>query len=181
MGLGAIGVVVRAMAFLGDVTVPLAMIVTGAMLGAERAGAVWNRHVTGVAALRLIAFPAIAMVLLVLARMIGFRPEAATSMTLVIISAMPVAVTCSLVAEKYDGDVSLVSHAIFLSTSALLSGQVRNNQPKTDPHVDNTPTLPKDTRENLTEHPIFISYLCARSIKTYFLLDFTTFTVILSQ
>lgn len=118
IGRGAIGVAVQAMAFLGDVTVPLAMIVTGSMLGAERASAVWNRRVIGVAVVRLVLFPAMLMLLLVLARLIGIRLDAAASMTLVIISAMPVAVTCSLVAEKYDGDVSLVSGAIFLSTMA---------------------------------------------------------------
>jgi hypothetical protein len=118
IGLGAMSVVVQAMAFLGDVTVPLAMVVTGSMLGDEDAEGLWSARITGLVAIRLVGFPVLVMLLLLLARTIGLHVETATATTLIIISAMPVAVTCSVVAEKYGGDVSLVSRAIFLSTMA---------------------------------------------------------------
>ena len=115
-GLAVLSIIVQAIAFVGDVTVPLAMIVTGSMLAGAGAAGAWNRRVIGIAAVRLAAFPLLVMLLLGMARIAGLHLDAAVGMTLLIISAMPVAVTCTIVAEKYDGDVSLVARTIFVST-----------------------------------------------------------------
>ncbi|MBD3240637.1 MAG: hypothetical protein GF331_08645 [Chitinivibrionales bacterium] len=118
IGPAALSVVLQAMSFIGDVTVPLSMIVTGALLAQAGTRGAWNGRVIGASTIRLLVFPAIVMLLLRLARMIGLDMETAVSMTIVIIAAMPVAITCSIVTEQNDGDVPLVSHTIFVSTIA---------------------------------------------------------------
>ncbi len=115
-GLGALSIIMQAIVFVGDVTVPLAMIVTGSMLAGGGAASAWNRRVIGIAAVRLAVFPLLVMLLLGMARMAGLHVHMAVGMTIIIISAMPVAVTCTIVAEKFNGDVDLVARAIFVST-----------------------------------------------------------------
>ena len=70
------------------------------------------------AAVRLAAVPAAILLLIGSAELVGLRLAPDTLTIVVIISAMPVAVTCSIVVEKYGGDVPLVSRAIFVSTLA---------------------------------------------------------------
>lgn len=118
VGLAAVSIAVQAMAFIGNVTVPLSMIVTGSLLAEAGAGGAWNKRVIGASAVRLLVVPGIVVLLLRLAAMIGLHVEPAVAMTVVIISAMPVAVTCSIVAEKNGGDVPLISHAVLVSTLA---------------------------------------------------------------
>jgi hypothetical protein len=114
----ALSTVVQALAFVGGVTVPLSMILTGSLLAEAGTRGAWNPRVIGISAIRLLAFPAILILLLRLAEINGLRIPSAVSMTIVIISAMPVAVTCSIVAEQNGGDAPLVSHTIFVSTLA---------------------------------------------------------------
>jgi predicted permease len=113
-------IVIQAIALVGGTTVPLAMITTGALLAGSGTRSALDRKVIGVAAVRLVVVPAVAVLLLWLAQAVGVRLDQAASLMLVIVAAMPVAVTCSVVTEKYEGDVSLVSGAIFLSTSASI-------------------------------------------------------------
>ncbi len=70
------------------------------------------------AAVRLAAVPAAILLLIGSAELVGLRLAPDTLTIVVIISAMPVAVTCSIVVEKYGGDVPLVSQVIFVSTLA---------------------------------------------------------------
>jgi malate permease and related proteins len=116
--LAALSIIVQAAAFLGEVTVPLSMIVTGALLADAGTRGAWNRRVITSSAIRLIAVPASLMLVLWLADMAGLQMAPDVRTILVIISAMPVAVTCSVVVEKYGGDVPLVSRAILVSTLA---------------------------------------------------------------
>jgi malate permease and related proteins len=116
--LAGLSIIVRAAAFIGEVTVPLSMIVTGSLLAGAGARGAWNRHVLAITAVRLAALPAGVMLLLGLADSVGLRIAPDVRTTVVIISAMPIAVTCSIVVEKYGGDVPLVSRAIFVSTLA---------------------------------------------------------------
>ncbi len=114
----ALSIIVQSAKFLGDVTVPLSMIVTGALLADVGARGSWNRRVITSSAIRLIGVPACLMLVLWLADMMGMQMAPDARMILLIISAMPVAVTCSVVVERYGGDVPLVSHAILVSTLA---------------------------------------------------------------
>ncbi len=111
-----VSVVVKALAFVGDTTVPLAMLVTGSFLAGAGMRGASNPQVLGVSAIRLLALPAIAMLLLRLASVAELPIETAVSTTLVIISAAPVAVTCSILAKKYRGDTTMLSRTIFVST-----------------------------------------------------------------
>ncbi|MFU8816118.1 MAG: AEC family transporter [Pseudomonadales bacterium] len=114
-------VVVQAMAFVGDTTVPLAMLVTGSFLAGAGVRGTTNPQVLGVSAIRLLALPAIAVLLLYLAPLAGLPVPTAVGTTLVIISAAPVAVTCSILAEKHQGDTTMVSRVIFVSTMASVA------------------------------------------------------------
>jgi len=117
-GLSAASVVVKATAFVGSITVPLSMIVTGSLLAEAGTRQAWNRRVLGISLIRLLVFPGIILLLLQLAEWIGLRIQTEVSMILVMISAMPVAVSGSIVAEKIGGDVDLISHTVFVSTLA---------------------------------------------------------------
>ncbi|MBD3347537.1 MAG: hypothetical protein GF401_20970 [Chitinivibrionales bacterium] len=114
----ALSVIVQAMAFIGDITVPLSMIVTGSLLAESGTRGAWNIRIILISAIRLLVIPAIVLLLIRLADLIGIHIPTAVGMTIIIISAMPVAITCSIVADKNDGDVELVSHTIFISTIA---------------------------------------------------------------
>lgn len=116
--LSILSILVQAMAFLGSITVPLSMIVTGSLLAEAGTREAWNRRVIGITFFRLLVFPGIVLGLLCLASAAGLQLPREICMVLVIISAMPVAVSCSIVAEKVGGDVDLISHAILVSTLA---------------------------------------------------------------
>jgi len=116
--LSMLSILVKAMAFLGGITVPLSMIVTGSLLAEAGTREAWNHRVMGITFFRLLVFPGIVLGLLCLAGAAGLRLPREICMVLVIISAMPVAVSCSIVAEKVGGDVDLISHAILVSTLA---------------------------------------------------------------
>ncbi len=119
-GLAASSILVQAMAYLGDITVPLSMVVTGSQLAGAGIRNALNRHVIAIAAIRLAAVPAFIIMILWLAGMAGIRMASYIHTIVIIIASMPVAVTCSIVAEKYGGDVKLVSRVIFLSTIASI-------------------------------------------------------------
>ncbi|MDG5813696.1 AEC family transporter [Chitinispirillales bacterium ANBcel5] len=113
---GILSVVVQAIEFLGDVTVPLSMVVTGALLGGAGTKNLFGRGIIVISIFRLLLFPAVLIGLFYGASVFGLHFDRAVSMTLIIISAMPIAVTCSVVAEKYEGDEALVSKGIFITT-----------------------------------------------------------------
>lgn len=118
LGLAVSSILIQAMVFVGDVTVPLAMVVTGSLLAGAGARKAWNRYVISISAIRLIAVPACIIFILWLADMIGIKMTSYLTTIIIITAAMPVAVTCSVVVEKYDKDVPLVTRAIFVSTIA---------------------------------------------------------------
>jgi len=102
---------------LGSLTIPLALLAIGAQLGAVPISlrrlptALW-----GVVLARLIAAPLATVALgLVLARA-GFPLPEATRMVLVVVVAMPAAIVCSVMAERYGGDTQLAAQGVFLTT-----------------------------------------------------------------
>ncbi len=117
-GLSVLSIIVQAMAFLGSITVPLSMIVTGSLVAAAGMRGAWKGRVIGISVMRLFAFPSLVMLLLGLASAAGLQLPREICMILVMIAGMPVAVSCSIVAEKIGGDVDLISRAILVSTLA---------------------------------------------------------------
>ncbi len=106
-----------ALSMLGSLTIPLALLAIGAQLGAVPISprrippALW-----GVVLARLIAAPLATVALgLVLARA-GFPLPEATRMVLVVVVAMPAAIVCSVMAEKFGGDTQLAAQGVFLTT-----------------------------------------------------------------
>jgi hypothetical protein len=118
IGPAALSIIVQAMAFVGDVTVALSMIVTGSLLAEAGTAGAWNGRVIGISIIRLLLFPALVVLLVRLAEMVGLKVDTTVTTTIAIISAMPVAITCSIVAEHNGGDVPLISHTIFVSIVA---------------------------------------------------------------
>lgn len=109
--------VIDALTMLGSLTIPLALLAIGAQLGAipisirRLPASLW-----GVVLTRLIAAPLATVALgMALARM-GFRLPEVTRMVVVLVAAMPVAIVCSVMAERYGGDTRLAAQGVFLTT-----------------------------------------------------------------
>ena len=109
--------VVQALAMLGSLTIPLSLVITGSQLGSlNLADHYPTRDFVGVIVLRLLVAPAITIAILTAAILLGLRIPEVTRMTTYLIAAMPVAISCSIVTERFGGDTPLASRAIFYST-----------------------------------------------------------------
>jgi predicted permease len=123
-GWGMVGkAVMEALTMVGSLTIPLSLLATGAQLGDLTQGmrAQW-RVLAGVALGRLVVAPLLILALLK-AFLVAFGivlPEA-EFMTLAIILAMPVAISCSMFAERFEGDTGLSAGAIFWTTLLSLA------------------------------------------------------------
>ena len=105
------GVFGRAVENLGSMTGPLSMILIGATLSRMNWRMLLDRTVLAISGLRLIAFPALFILIL---RLIG-----ADQMTMnisVILLAMPVASNTAAMAERYGGDYVFASACVSVST-----------------------------------------------------------------
>ncbi len=115
---------IGALQMVGDLTVPLSLLTTGAQLGAARAATagVGGRTLAGVLMSRLIAAPLIIMGLVWgTARLMGYPLTEVVFITLTVIVAMPVAVSCSMFVERFGGDRALTANGIFGTTLASLA------------------------------------------------------------
>jgi len=111
------GAIVQALAMVGNLTIPLSLIVTGAQLGGwDLSDHRPSRTLTGVLAGRLLLTPFVLVLLVWLAARCGFTLPHVPLMTCYIVAAMPVAVSCSIFTERFGGDTSLAARAIFYST-----------------------------------------------------------------
>ena len=109
--------VVQALAMLGSLTIPLSLVITGSQLGGlNLADHYPTRDFIGVIVLRLLVAPVITIAILQAAAMFGLRIPEVTRMTTYLIAAMPVAISCSIVTERFGGDTPLAARAIFYST-----------------------------------------------------------------
>lgn len=115
---GIAGVAVfDALSLLGSLTIPLALLATGAQLGAVPISlrglptALW-----GVLLGRLIAAPLATVALGLILAAAGFRLPVITGLVLVVVVAMPSAIVCSVMAERYGGDTQLAAQGVFLTT-----------------------------------------------------------------
>lgn len=113
----ALSVPVRAMAIVGSLTIPLSLLVTGAQLGGlVPAGGTSNRPLAGVLVARLALGPSATIAVFAALGACGVRIPDVPRMVAYISSAMPVAVSCSILAGRYGGDGGLAARAIVYST-----------------------------------------------------------------
>ena len=114
LGDGAVG----AMKMIGDLTIPLSLLATGAQLGKMvKASDFHWRPLAGVTVGRLVVAPVLTILLLKGGMMLAGIPLTEVEfITAAIIVAMPVAISCTMFAERFDGDGPLSASAIFSST-----------------------------------------------------------------
>ncbi|MCS6771679.1 MAG: AEC family transporter [Kiritimatiellae bacterium] len=112
---GPAGSALRLLAAFGGLTIPLSMWVTGAQLGAIAAPWRMDPPLRRVLWARLVLIPAITTAALATAS--AFHPlSTAVFQTSVLIAAMPTAISCGVLVERYGGDRDLAGRAIFAST-----------------------------------------------------------------
>jgi malate permease and related proteins len=109
--------VLDALTMVGSLTIPMSLLAIGAQLGAipisthRFPASLW-----GVVIARLVAVPLVTVALGAALARAGFRLPEGTRQIVVLLAAMPVAIVCSVIAERYGGDTGLAAQAIFLST-----------------------------------------------------------------
>jgi predicted permease len=102
---------------LGELTIPLSLIVTGAQLGGlDLSDHRPSKTLTGVIVTRLLLAPLVAIVLIALLSRAGLPLPTVPRMVTYIIAAMPVAISCSIFTERFGGDTPLAARSIFLTT-----------------------------------------------------------------
>jgi predicted permease len=107
---------------IGDLTIPLSLLATGAQLGAmvKTSDFQW-RPLAGVTTARLLVAPVLAIFFLKGAMMVtGASLTEAEFISAVVVVSMPVAISCALFAERFDGDGALSASSIFGSTLVSL-------------------------------------------------------------
>ena len=111
---GALG---QALAMVGSLTIPLSLLAIGAQLG-ELTIAVhrFPRVLWGVLLSRLLFAPLATVVIGFALVNMGFVIPEETRMIIYLIATMPVAISCSVMAERFHGDVTLAAEGIFYST-----------------------------------------------------------------
>ena len=109
--------VVQALAMIGTLTIPLSLLAIGAQLG-ELSGPIhrpaWS--VWGVLLGRLVIAPVAMLALFLVLAQIGVHLSVTERMVGLLIAAMPVAISCSVMAERFGGDAGLAAQGIFYST-----------------------------------------------------------------
>ncbi len=111
------GAIVQALAMVGNLTIPMSLLAIGAQLG----GLVVPLHrlpraLWGVILGRLLVAPVVTLALGWTAIKVGLQLPEATRMVGYLIATMPVAISCSVMTERYAGDVPLAAQGIFYST-----------------------------------------------------------------
>ncbi|MBU4199444.1 MAG: AEC family transporter [Verrucomicrobia bacterium] len=110
--------VIQALVMLGSLTIPLSLLVTGIQLGSlnllidHRP----SREFTGILIGRLLIAPAVTIAIVWLCSQAGLTLAEVPRMTGYIIAGMPVAISCSILTERFGGDTLLSARAIFYST-----------------------------------------------------------------
>lgn len=106
---------------LGSVTVPLSLLLIGAQLGGLDLRRVHPcRCVPAVLAARLAVAPLVTLGLFLILHRVGMQIPEVPRRVAYLIAAMPVAVSCSVFAERFGGDTLLSARAIAHSTAASI-------------------------------------------------------------
>jgi predicted permease len=108
---------VQALAMVGSLTIPMSLLAIGAQLG-ELTIAVhrFPKVLWGVLLSRLVFAPLATVALGFALMKMGAAIPTETRMILYLIATMPVAISCSVMAERFHGDVTLAAEGIFYST-----------------------------------------------------------------
>jgi predicted permease len=97
---------------IGQATLPIALLVAGAQIGNIRfRKSPWQPDLLAVIVLRLIVIPALVLVVFLLTRNFDL-----TSSVIIMESAMPVAVSASIMANRYQADAQFAASATLFST-----------------------------------------------------------------
>jgi malate permease and related proteins len=117
LGMMLPGALVQALAMVGSLTIPMSLLAIGAQLG-ELTIAVhrFPRVLWGVLLSRLLIAPLLTVVIGFALTKLGLVVPEGTRMILYLIAAMPVAISCSVMAERFGGDTTLAAEGIFYST-----------------------------------------------------------------
>jgi hypothetical protein len=107
----------QALDMLGSLTIPLSLLVTGVHLGGlKMADYLPTRKLTGVLAGRLILAPIVTVLAVAIFSRLGLVIGEVPRLTGYLIAAMPVAISCSIVTERFAGETELAAKSIFYST-----------------------------------------------------------------
>ena len=111
------GAIVQALAMVGSLTIPMSLLAIGAQLG-ELTIAVhrFPKILWGVLLSRLVVAPLVTVALGFGLMHLGFRIPDETRMIIYLIATMPVAISCSVMTERFSGDTTLAAEGIFYST-----------------------------------------------------------------
>jgi len=117
LGMMLPGALVQALALVGSLTIPLSLLAIGAQLG-ELTIAVhrFPKVLWGVLLARLLIAPLATVVIGFALMKMGFVIPQETRMIFYLVAAMPVAISCSVMAERFGGDTTLAAEGIFYST-----------------------------------------------------------------
>lgn len=116
-GMVAGSTVLSALDLLGSLTIPLSLILIGAQLAAIRLrGPRPTRALTGIILVRLLAVPLVMLAIVWLLQLAGVHLPHVTVMVGLIIASMPVAVSCSILAERFGQDTNLAAQSILYTT-----------------------------------------------------------------
>jgi predicted permease len=107
-----------ALGLLGSLTIPLSLVVTGAQMAEVRGAARRvGRREAALIALRLVGIPAVTLALLRgVAALPGWPLTDTGWVVLTVILSMPIAVSCGMFVERYDGDRALSAQGIVYTT-----------------------------------------------------------------
>ncbi len=107
----------QALDMLGSLTIPLSLLITGVQLGGlKMADHMPSRKLTGVLLGRLIIVPMFTVLVVNLFARAGLVIGEVPRLTGYLVTAMPVAISCSIVTERFTGESELAAKAIFYST-----------------------------------------------------------------
>ncbi|HEU5397388.1 MAG TPA: AEC family transporter, partial [Verrucomicrobiae bacterium] len=111
------GAIVQALAMVGSLTIPMSLLAIGAQLG-ELTIAVhrFPKILWGVLLSRLVVAPLVTVALGIGLMHLGARVPGETRMIIFLIATMPVAISCSVMTERFSGDTTLAAESIFYST-----------------------------------------------------------------
>jgi malate permease and related proteins len=114
-------VVIKALAMVGSLTIPMSLLAIGAQLGGLQTPLHrLSRALCGVLTVRLILAPLMTLALVYALSLLNINLPAIPRMVGLLIATMPVAISCSVMAERFGGDFALAAQGIFYSTFASL-------------------------------------------------------------
>lgn len=111
------GAIVQALALIGSLTIPMSLLVIGAQLG-DLTIAVhrFPKVLWGVLSVRLLVAPLVTVAIGFGLAKLGVAIPEQTRLILYLIAAMPAAISCSVMTERFDGDTTLAAEGVFYST-----------------------------------------------------------------